>query len=251
MSNPWGAKVLRSFDRAANQYNRAARLQAAMAWRLAGHCQRLPIPSGRWLDLGSGTGLLADAIEQRNPGRVVERIDGSPSMLARSSRPDHTRLWDLNQPLQTSKEAPTLIASSFCLHWLSDPGKRLQQWFECLAPGGWLIVALPVEGCFPQWHAAARRAAVPCSALSFPTNQALLASLPKQQIRQQQQLSFSEQASQITTLLRPMQTIGAGTSPSAALSVKQWRQLSAHWPQRSAEGQVRLTWLIQLLMIER
>ena len=163
MSNSWGAKVLQRFDGAATQYNQAARLQTAMAWRLAGCCKRLPIPSGRWLDLGSGTGLLADAIEQRNPGRVVERIDGSPSMLARNSRPDHTQLWDLNQPLQSWDDAPTLIASSFCLHWLSDPGTRLQNWFECLAPGGWLIVALPVEGCFPQWQAAAHQAAVPCS----------------------------------------------------------------------------------------
>ena len=251
MSNTWGAKVLRSFDGAATQYNRAARLQTAMAWRLAGHCQRLPIPSGRWLDLGSGTGLLADAIEQRNPGKVVERIDGSPSMLARSSRPDHTQLWDLNQPLEGWDDPPTLIASSFCLHWLSDPGTRLQHWYECLAPGGWLIVALPIEGCFPQWHAAARQAGVPCSALQFPTSEALLASLPKQRIRQQQELSFSEQASHITDLLRPMQTIGAGTSTRSALNVKQWRRLIAHWPERSSEGQVRLTWLIQLLVIER
>mgnify|MGYP001425180944 FL=1 len=251
MSNSWGAKVLQRFDGAATQYNQAARLQTAMAWRLAGCCKRLLIPSGRWLDLGSGTGLLADAIEQRNPGRVVERIDGSPSMLARNSRPDHTQLWDLNQPLEGRDDPPTLIASSFCLHWLSDPGTRLQNWFECLAPGGWLIVALPVEGCFPQWHAAAHQAAVPCSALSFPTTQALLASIPKQQVRQQQQLCFSEQASHITALLRPMQTIGAGTSTHSALSVKQWRQLSAHWPERSAEGQVRLTWLIQILVIER
>ena len=251
MSNTWGARVLRSFDGAATQYNRAARLQTAMAWRLAGHCKRLPIPSGRWLDLGSGTGLLADAIEQRNPGRVVKRIDGSPSMLARNSSPNQTLLWDLNQPLQSWGDAPTLIASSFCLHWLSDPGTRLQHWFECLAPGGWLIVALPVEGCFPQWHAAASQAGVPCSALPFPTTTTLLASIPKQKIRQQQQLSFSQQASSITALLRPMQTIGAGTSTSSALSIKQWRQLSANWPERSPEGQVRLTWLIQLLVIER
>ena len=251
MSNTWGAKVLRSFDGAATQYNRAARLQTAMAWRLAGHCQRLPIPAGRWLDLGSGTGLLADAIEQRNPGKVVERIDGSPSMLARSSRPDHTQLWDLTEPLESWDDPPTLIASSFCLHWLSDPGTKLQHWYECLAPGGWLIVALPIEGCFPQWHAAAQQAAVPCSALQFPSSEALLASLPKQRIRQQQELSFSEQASHITALLRPMQTIGAGTSTRSALNVKQWRRLIAHWPERSSEGQVRLTWLIQLLVIER
>ena len=251
MSNTWGGKVLRSFDSAASHYNRAARLQTAMAWRLAGHCQRLPIPSGRWLDLGSGTGLLADAIEQRNPGRVVERIDGSSSMLAQNSRPAHTQQWDLNQPFHSGEDAPTLIASSFCLHWLSDPGTTLRHWFEYLAPGGWLVVALPVAGCFPQWHKAARQAAVPCSALRFPTTNALTASLPKQQIRHQQQLNFSEQASHITALLRPMQTIGAGTTTRSALSVKQWRQLNAHWADRSAQGQVRLTWLIQLLVIER
>ena len=251
MSNTWGTKVLKSFDGAATHYNRAARLQAAMAWRLAGHCQRLPIPSGRWLDLGSGTGLLADAIEQRNPGRVVERIDGSPSMLAQNSRPDHTLLWDLNQPLEGWDDPPTLIASSFCLHWLSDPGTTLKHWFEGLAPGGWLVVALPVAGCFPQWHEAAHLAGVPCSALRFPTTKALMASLPKQQIKQQHQLYFSEQARHISTLLRPMQTIGAGTSTHSALSVKQWRQLNAHWADRSAQGQVRLTWLIQLLVIER
>jgi malonyl-CoA O-methyltransferase len=124
-------------------------------------------------------------------------------------------------------------------------------WFECLAPGGWLVVALPVAGCFPQWHESARQAGVPCSALRFPTAKALTTSLPKQQIRQQQQLNFSEQASQITALLRPMQTIGAGSTTHSALSVKQWRQLSAHWPDRSVEGQVRLSWLIQLLVIER
>ena len=172
-------------------------------------------------------------------------------MLARNSRPDHTQLWDLNQPLQSWDDAPTLIASSFCLHWLSAPGTKLQHWYECLAPGGWLIVALPIEGCFPQWHAAAQQAAVPCSALQFPTSEALLASLPKQRIRQQQELSFSEQASHFTALLRPMQTIGAGTSTRSALNVKQWRRLIAHWPERSSEGQVRLTWLIQLLVIER
>ena len=146
MSNTWGTKVLKSFDSAAPHYNRAARLQTAMAWRLAGHCQRLPIPSGRWLDLGSGTGLLADAIEQRNPGTVVERIDGSPSMLAQNSRPTHTQQWDLNEPFQSGDDAPTLIASSFCLHWLSDPGTTLRHWFECLAPGGWLVVARSPSG---------------------------------------------------------------------------------------------------------
>lgn len=251
MSNTWGSKVLDGFDGSATQYNRAARLQKAMAWRIAGHCQRLPIPSGRWLDLGSGTGLLADALEHRHPGKVVERIDGSPSMLACCTRQDQTQLWDLNQPLPLWRDPPTLIASSFCLHWLSDPATTLRHWFERLAPNGWLIVALPIEGCFPQWHAAASQASVPCSALHFPSSKDLIALLPNEQIRRQEKLSFSEQANHITALLGPMKAIGAGTSTCASLSVKQWRQLNTDWPARCAEGRIKLTWVIQLLMIER
>ncbi len=251
MNKTWGSKVLDRFDDAARRYNRSARLQTAMAWRLAGHCQRLPIPQGRWLDLGSGTGLLADAIEKKIPGRLVERIDGSPSMLARNTRERQTQLWDLNQPLPDWRDPPTLITSSFCLHWLSDPARTLQHWFERLAPKGWLVVALPIEGCFPQWHQAARQAAVPCSALSFPSIQTLIEALPRQQIRRQQLLRFSEQGSHITSLLRPLQSMGAGTSLSSPLGVKQWRQLNSQWPERNARGQVRLTWLIELLVIER
>ncbi len=251
MNTTWGSKVLTSFEGAAFKYNDAARLQKAMAWRLAGHCRRLPIPAGRWMDLGSGTGLLANAIEQRNPGQIVERIDGSPSMHRYSSREEHTQLWDLNDPLPNWIDPPTLIASSFCLHWLSDPAITLQHWFERLAPKGWLIVALPIQGCFPQWHTAARQASVPCSALRLPSSQELIASLPTQQIRRQQLLRFSERANHITALLRPIQAIGAGTTTSAPLSVKQWRQLNTDWPERCADGQIRLTWVIQLLVIER
>ena len=83
MSSSWTGDVLHGFSEAAATYNDIAMLQRAVAHRLAGHCSRLDIAPGFWVDLGSGTGLLADALEANHPGQRVLRVDGSASMLKR------------------------------------------------------------------------------------------------------------------------------------------------------------------------
>ena len=81
LSNRWSKQVLSNFEQAATTYNSQAQLQRAVAWRLARQCARQPIPAGIWVDLGSGTGLMADALEACNPGQAVLRVDGCPEML--------------------------------------------------------------------------------------------------------------------------------------------------------------------------
>ena len=85
--------VLKQFSGAADRYNSAARLQEGMAWRLAGHCRHLFIPRGLWVDLGSGTGRLADALEANHPGQSVLRVDGSAAMLQQQPPSAITLQW--------------------------------------------------------------------------------------------------------------------------------------------------------------
>ena len=101
MTEAWSARVLKAFGNSAAQYDASAELQADMASKLAGRCRNSPIPRGLWVDLGSGTGRLADAIEQQHPGQSVLRLDGSEAMLRtqRSTRP--TLLHDLNEIAQS------------------------------------------------------------------------------------------------------------------------------------------------------
>ena len=47
-----------AFGQAAACYAARARLQQALAWRLAHHCRSLPLPPGPVLDLGAGPGTL-------------------------------------------------------------------------------------------------------------------------------------------------------------------------------------------------
>ena len=121
IEDAWSRRVLAAFSASAAQYDAAAGLQRAVAWRLAGLCHRQAIPRGVWMDLGSGTGRLADNLERLHPGQSVLRVDGSAAMLSRHGPTAKTRLLDLNRALPKSTPAATLLCSSFVLHWLEAP----------------------------------------------------------------------------------------------------------------------------------
>jgi len=55
------------FNRRAALYERHARLQRGLAWRLAHHIARLPLPPGPRADLGAGTGLVGKALRLQAP----------------------------------------------------------------------------------------------------------------------------------------------------------------------------------------
>ena len=248
MTDPWSQRVVERFGRSADRYDSAAKLQRAMARQLAERCRREAIPRGLWADLGSGTGLLADDLESLHPGQSVLRVDGSDAMLRRHQPSAQTSCVDLNQSLPEWSTAPVLLSSSFVLHWLTDPARSLQHWFERLGQGGWLIVAVPVAGSFQQWHQAAERAGVPCTALRFPATDQLLDVLPGAAVRHQRLHRFSRRAHRPFELLRPMTTIGAGSSRHASLGSGQWRRLARAWPDADTPT---LTWHVLSLMLKR
>ncbi|MEC7247922.1 MAG: methyltransferase [Cyanobacteriota bacterium] len=250
-TDAWGDRVLSRFGAAAGRYDSASMLQRAVAWRLAGHCRRVGVPKGLWVDLGSGTGNLADALESHHPGQQVLRLDGSDAMLRQQPPSVRTQLWDLRQPLPSWELSPSLLASSFCLHWLDCPEQRVKQWLNRLQSGGWLALALPVEGCFPQWHQASAQSGIACSALAFPHHASLCGDLESKHLQFTQQLHFTTSAINLPQLLKPLRRVGAGSSRTQALPVQDWRALQRCWPDRDDDRRLRLTWVIQLLLIRR
>ena len=248
MTSGWSARVLNAFGASAAQYDASAELQQTMARQLARRCRHSAIPAGLWVDLGSGTGCLADALEQQHPGQSVLRVDGSDAMLRSQTGAGATLLYDLNEGLPTWSSAPTLLCSSFVLHWLDDPPERLRHWFDQLAPGGWLALTVPVDGSFEQWHQAAERAGVPCTALPFPQMELLLAAVPEQAVRWKRKQRFSSNGRHPLELLRPMIRTGAGTTPSAGLGPSEWRRVFRSWPDPEHPT---LSWHVFTLMLQR
>ena len=185
-------QVLERFNRAAPTYASDALLQRAMAWRLAQMSRRCSIPRGLWADLGSGTGHLAAALEVAHPGQRVIRIDGSAAMLNNQPNGVHTLRHDLSRGLPDWPEPPQLLASSGCT------GCRPTQpassgLMRCRR--GWLALAVPVDGSFPQWQQAARDAGQACTALTMPVREQLMAAVPDGAVQRDQCLSFPTRAS--------------------------------------------------------
>lgn len=244
------ASICSRFDRQAEHYERLAGLQRGVAWRLARSVAGLPLPNGPCADLGAGSGLVGLALQQLAPQLALLQLDGSAGLLARNplAQAEHKLLWDLEQGLPPGLQHCALLTSSFSLQWLSDPSARLRQWGRALASGGWLALAVPVEGSFPQWHEAATRARVPCTALRLPSADRLIETAAALlDLRQAHCLRFSrDYGTGGRGFLRQLQRLGAGSSTQSSLSPGQWRRLLSHWPSESV-----VSWTVLLLVGQR
>ena len=251
MSQP-ATRICSRFDRQAAHYAQLADLQQAVAWRLAHRVARLPLPSGPCADLGAGSGLVGQALAQHRCDATLLQLDGSPALLARNPLAQPGLLWDLEQGLPPNLQHCALLTSSFTLQWLRHPARTLQLWAQAMAPGGWLALAVPVAGSFPQWHEAAARARIRCTAQPLPSAQELITTASAHlQLPVVQELCFSRPygsggASTAQQFLRRMRRLGAGSSTEAPLSTGQWRQLLAHWPASRL-----VSWRVLLLIGQR
>jgi malonyl-CoA O-methyltransferase len=264
---PFSQQVRQAFGSRVAAYEPQARLQKGMAWRLAGWVQHngwrhpgeqphpLGLPAGPCADLGAGTGLVGRALEAwRIPlAGPLQQLDLCPEALARNGS-GPTLPWDLNQGLPPQLQGAALLTSSFALQWLDAPTEALVHWGEQLAPGGWLLLAVPTAGSFPQWRQAAQRAGVDCSALELPRAEDLLQAAARGGLEtvRSQVLTFSHQRpasapSSPLGALRAIQAIGAGTSRRhAPLPPGAWRRLLTAWPQGG-----QLSWEVLLLLARR
>jgi len=258
----FGRRVRQGFGERAATYEQHARLQQAMAWRLARLCRDLPLPPGPRADLGAGSGLLSRALLVHCgalAGEAPRQIDHCPELLAcnplvRSMaaaeriQPGGNRggqVWDLNGGLPGDLQGASLLASSFALQWLDAPAAQLAHWCQRLRPGGWLALALPTSGSFPQWHRAAAAASVPCTALEFPDAEALSAVTLREGLvlELHSVLRFTHPGLGGLGTLRHLRSLGAAASRQPPLGAGQLRRLLAHWPTATA-----LSWEVLLLV---
>ena len=251
MQKTWSKIVNKNFNEAALNYNESAAIQKSTALKLAQICSHYPIKNGLWVDLGSGTGLLAKSLEDLHPNQYVLRLDNSKQMIDQHSEKSTKQLWDLNDGLPNWPKKPSLLASSFVLHWLDNPQGQLQEWFNSLSSEGWIALAIPIKGSFPEWYEAAGQANLTCTALELPSYDSLIRVVPNENILYNKIEIITQTAARATSLLKPMIKVGAQSSQKEQLSVSDWRHLLSFWPISHKDKQVSLSWSIQFLLIKR
>ena len=148
----WNTKINNNFNNAAHCYSNYSLVQKYFANKLLIIIKDLKPQIGEWIDLGAGTGYLADLLEKNFTNINVTRIDLSPNMLKENRKNSQTILWDLNIDLPPDINNASLMISSFCFHWLNEPEKKVRKWYDRLVPGGFLIVLFPNNESFPEWQ---------------------------------------------------------------------------------------------------
>ncbi len=242
-------KVNANFGRHAHAYAQGAALQRALAWRLAHLMVHLPLPPGPAADLGAGSGLLSEALQEQGLVRSLVQLDLCAELLAHNRQAAHGqgRLWDLQAGLPPDLRGAALLCSSFALQWLHDPASQLQLWCHWLAPGGWLALTVPTAACFPEWRQAAERAAVPYTALPLPEADRLISVADAElDVHRLEQLRFSRADGDGRSALRAICSIGAGATPKPPLGPRRLRRLLQHWPNVATT-----TWEVLLLIGQR
>lgn len=135
------ALVRASFDRAAAAYDDSAVLQREVAARLVQRLDFMRIEPQRILDLGTGTGVVAEALLKRYPKAQVYALDLAPGMLQRARRRGSWRRRPLcicgdAEALPVASGSLDLIVSSLTLQWCTDLGKVFEGFLRALRPEG-------------------------------------------------------------------------------------------------------------------
>ena len=250
MFNNFTNEIIKNFDNAALNYSNYSLIQKYFSKKIVDLIKKLNIPKGDWYDLGAGTGFLADQIEQEFPKRNVIRIDFSKKMLLNNKENSKKLLWDLNSNLPLSNQKVSLLVSNFCLHWLNEPKFKLKNWFNQLAPGGYLIVSLPTNKSFPEWKFTCDKENIKYSGINFPEYCDLIENFSDNEITYLDIVNYKEKFDNVYNLFRNIINMGAQFTPKDRKTVKELRLMQNCWP-RDNNNKVSLTWEICILILKK
>ena len=246
----WANTVKRNFDEAAKNYLEYCSIQKYFSKKFILIIDGLKVPDGNWFDLGSGSGLLADEIEKNFLNKKVSRVDFSKNMLISNKAGSKTILCDLNKGLHPYIKNSSLFVSNFCIHWLNDPQKNLEEWFQKLNHGGKLIISYPTNNCFPEWKTTCKNYDIEYTGLVFPKEKNMIKNFSSEEIISTKNFIYIENFSNIYRLFRSMINVGAQSSQRERTSVSKLKKLAKYWPTEKDKS-VNLSWEINLLVLQK
>jgi len=247
----WNEKIKNNFNDAAYQYLKYSNIQKFFALKIVHFIKELnPPQKGEWIDLGSGPGLLADEIEKEFSSKKVYRIDFSKKMLLENKLSSKIFLWDLNYDLPSEFNNCSLITSNFCIHWLNNPKKIIQNWVSKLMPGGFLIISYPTKDCFPEWKETCRKLDIEYSGHNFLCSKELLKDFKPNEIYYSEKFNYLENFEDVYKLFRSLVNIGAQSTKCKRKTVKELKEIQKLWP-KNYNNTVNLSWGINIQIIKK
>jgi trans-aconitate 2-methyltransferase len=141
-----------------DRYHRFAAERSAPFWDLLGLVR--PVPGGRVVDLGCGSGELTAELHRTLGAAETLGLDSSPAMLARATpRAGGGLRFELGDIADFDRGGWDLAFSNAALQWLPDHQALLARLAGLLATGGQLAVQLPANHDHPSHRVASELAA--------------------------------------------------------------------------------------------
>jgi trans-aconitate 2-methyltransferase len=111
-----------------------------------------PVPGGRVVDLGCGTGELTKVLHEATQARSTVGIDNSETMLEKSTAFAGGGLrFKLGTILRFAPRTPfDIVFSNAAMHWVPDHAKLFERLTAGLAEGGQLAVQMPANHDHPS-----------------------------------------------------------------------------------------------------
>ena len=249
-SKIWNETVKNNFNNASANYLNYSNIQKHFAEKIVSFIKGLNIQKGEWIDLGSGTGLLADQIEKEFSTKKITRIDFSRKMLLQNKKFSKKILWNLNNGLPPSIRNCPLMASNFCIHWLEDPEKIIRDWFSKLRSGGYLIISYPTKNSFPEWKQTCKETNIEYSGLTFPISKDIIKSFNSDEIFFSNKYLYVQNFPDVYKLFRSIVNVGAQSNKYKRKKVHEFRKIQKFWPKKEANS-VNLTWEINIQILKK
>ena len=246
----WNEEIKNNFSNAATDYLSYSNVQKYFAQKIVSFLKELNLQQGEWIDLGSGTGLLADEIEKEFSTKKITRIDFSKKMLLQNKKSSKKILWDLNNPLPPSINKCALMTSNFCIHWLDNPEKILRDWFSKLSAGGYLIISYPTINSFPEWKETCKETNIEYSGLILPNSKNIIKSFNSNEIFFSDKYLYVEKFPDVYNLFRSMVKVGAQSTKCKRKKVYELKKMQKSWPKKK-NNLVNLSWEISIQILKK
>ncbi len=246
----WNETVKKNFNNASANYLSYSNIQKHFAEKIVSFLKDLNIQEGEWIDLGSGTGLLADEIEKEFSTKNITRIDFSKKMLLQNKDSSKKILWDLNNGLPKSIRNCPLMTSNFCIHWLDNPETIIRDWFSKLRSGGYLIISYPTTNSFPEWKQTCIETNIEYSGLTFPVSKDIFKSFNSNEISLSNKYLYVENFPDVYKLFRSIVNVGAQSTKCKRKKVYELREIQKFWPKKETNS-VNLTWEINIQILKK
>lgn len=248
MSAAHKQRVAAAFDHA-EDYDRHAVLQRQTAQWLAEDMLGLGLgPKARILEIGCGTGFVAEAAAHRLARADWLMTDIAPAMIARAraklGMSPHFRycVMDGEEPRIAQHELFDLVCSNLTVQWFAKPDRSLKQLFRLVKPGGHLIFTTLAEGTLEEWRKAHVACGVAPGTPCYPAAEALRAVRLDAVGGSVKVRDFAQRFASASEFLRALRKIGAGTpAPShMPLAAPMMRAVMRRFEAQGAEARYRV-----------